>query len=69
MTTSRHGVTALVVYHDRSRGPQPWRWRLVGRNGRVMAVSGEGFVSRRNARRAGVRVSQGLFVVQIRGGW
>jgi len=29
-----------------------WRWRAVARNGRIMADSGEGYASRRNAQRA-----------------
>ena len=29
-----------------------WRWRAVARNGRIMADSGEGYASRRNACRA-----------------
>lgn len=34
----------------KGRGVQPWRWRVRARNGKIMACSGEGFTSRRNAR-------------------
>jgi uncharacterized protein YegP (UPF0339 family) len=33
-----------------------WRWRLVSRNGRKIATSGEAFSSRANARRAAMNV-------------
>lgn len=29
-----------------------WRWRIKGRNGRIMAASGESFASKRNAQLA-----------------
>jgi uncharacterized protein YegP (UPF0339 family) len=37
----------LEVY--KGRGKQPWRWRVRARNGKLVACSGEGFRSRRNA--------------------
>jgi uncharacterized protein YegP (UPF0339 family) len=40
---------AFEVYEDRAG---EYRWRLVHRNGRILADSGEGYASRSNARRA-----------------
>lgn len=40
---------AFEVFEDRA---EEWRWRLVHRNGNVLADSGEGYASRGNARRA-----------------
>lgn len=37
-----------------------WRWRLVAANGRIVADSAEGYVSRRNALRACDRVQSEL---------
>ena len=37
-----------------------WRWRLVARNGRIIADSGEGYVSKANAKRAMHRLRAGL---------
>jgi uncharacterized protein YegP (UPF0339 family) len=37
------------VYKDRKG---EWRWRLLARNGRIVADSGEGFVSRAHAYRS-----------------
>ncbi len=39
----------FAVYHDKA---DEWRWRLVHRNGRVIADSGEGYVERNNAAEA-----------------
>lgn len=36
------------VYRDRAG---EWRWRLVHRNGNIIATSGEGYASRQNARK------------------
>ncbi len=45
-----HESTATFqLYRDKA---SEWRWRLVHRNGRILADSGEGYVSRSNARRA-----------------
>lgn len=43
----------LDVYRDKAMG---WRWRIVAANGRIIAVSGEGFTRKWAARRAGKRV-------------
>ncbi|WP_226009967.1 YegP family protein [Halomicrobium salinisoli] len=45
----RADPTAFEVYRDAA---DEWRWRLVHKNGRVLADSGEGYASRSNARRA-----------------
>lgn len=46
---ARGGATSLArfqVFRDRA---DEWRWRLVHRNGNVIATSGEGYTRRRNA--------------------
>lgn len=46
----------LVVYRTRSlRRSQRWAWKLVAANGRIVAVSGEGYGSEAEARAAFVR--------------
>lgn len=40
----------IIAY--KGRGPQPWRWRLVAGNGRIMADSAEGYARKQNLRRA-----------------
>jgi uncharacterized protein YegP (UPF0339 family) len=37
------------LYEDKAGG---WRWRLVAKNGRIVADSGEGYKGQGNARRA-----------------
>lgn len=50
----------LEVYRSRSlRRSQRWRWRLVHRNGRVIAESGEGYANRPEAERMGLAVVNG----------
>jgi uncharacterized protein YegP (UPF0339 family) len=46
-------ATKFRVYEDDA---DEWRWRLVARNGEIIADSGEGYVSKRNAREAAERV-------------
>lgn len=43
----------FVVYQDTAG---EWRWRLVARNGRVVADGAEGYASHRNAMRAIIRL-------------
>jgi hypothetical protein len=45
------------LYPDTRRD---WRWRLRARNGRIVAVSGEGYRKRSHARRMLVRLFPGL---------
>ncbi len=45
----RFDPTSFEVYRDRAGG---WRWRLVHRNGNILADSGEAYTRRRDARRA-----------------
>jgi uncharacterized protein YegP (UPF0339 family) len=45
----RFDPTGFETYRDRAG---QWRWRLVHRNGNILADSGEGYTRRRNARRA-----------------
>ena len=49
--------TGFEVYRD---GAGEWRWRLVHRNGNVLADGGEGYTRRRNARRAIDRIRDGI---------
>lgn len=44
-----------------------WRWRLRARNGRIIADSGEGYASKRNAHRA-VATTLDAVVEAIAGG-
>lgn len=44
------------IYRDKAG---EWRWRMVCRNGRVVADSGEGYTRRRDARRAAEMVIGG----------
>jgi hypothetical protein len=36
----------IIVYKDRKK---EWRWRLVARNGKIVAESGEGYKRKRSA--------------------
>lgn len=48
----------VEFFQDRAGG---YRWRIVARNGRIVADSGEGYDSESNARRAWMRLrSEGL---------
>lgn len=52
----------IVVRHRPKLGiwlaKDGFRWRLIGRNGRIVAEGGEAYVGRRNAIRAAKRVVQ-----------
>ena len=39
----------LEVYKSKSKGHQPYHWRKIANNGRIVSVSGEGFSRRRYA--------------------
>jgi uncharacterized protein YegP (UPF0339 family) len=45
----RFDPTAIEIYRDAAA---EWRWRLVHKNGNILADSGEGYTRRRDARRA-----------------
>jgi uncharacterized protein YegP (UPF0339 family) len=49
--------TGFEIYRDSA---SEWRWRLVHRNGNVLADSGEGYSRRRDARRAVNRIRSNL---------
>lgn len=49
--------TAFEIYRDASG---EWRWRLLHRNGNVLADSGQGYTRRRDARRAVDRVREAI---------
>lgn len=46
MGPRRNGTSKIRVYKDRKG---EWRWRLTSRNGKIIADSGEGYVTKRNA--------------------
>lgn len=53
----------LTVYRTRSlRRSQRWAWRLTATNGRVVAVSGEGYAHEAEAERMGRAVCGGAYV-------
>ena len=45
-------MSRLVIYHARDG----WRWRLVAKNGRIVAESGEAYEALSNAERAAGRL-------------
>jgi uncharacterized protein YegP (UPF0339 family) len=47
-------MSTIFVY--RSPEDQQWRWRFIASNGRIIADSGEGYVSEYNATRAAQRM-------------
>lgn len=47
----------MTIIAYKGRGRQPWRWRLVARNGRIIADSAEGYSTRSNLRRAATRLT------------
>ncbi|MFB6301051.1 MAG: YegP family protein, partial [Halobacteriales archaeon] len=49
--------TAIEVYRDQAG---EWRWRLIHRNGNILADSGEGYSRRPSARRAIDRIREGI---------
>lgn len=55
-------MPTMDIYED-ARGD--WRWRLKARNGRVIADSAEGYVSRTNARRAAETVRDTMKLADI----
>ena len=48
------------------KGRDGWRWRIVSRNGRKVACSGEAFSDRTAARRAFVRFVETFGVAAVR---
>lgn len=42
----------LTIEIYKGRGRQPWRWRLLARNYKIIADCAEGYASRRNVMRA-----------------
>ena len=56
-------LATLEVYRTRSlRRSQRWGWRLVAKNGRIVAVSGEGYTDKATARQRGLTVADGFYV-------
>lgn len=51
-----NGVTRIVLYKARDG----WRWRLLAKNGKIIAASSEAFVSKRNAHDNAWRTYVGL---------
>lgn len=54
----------IEVY--KGRGSQPWRWRLKGRNHKILATAGEGFSSRAALINNIVRVQIGIGLATIK---
>lgn len=52
----------FVIYYDRKK---EFRWKLVGSNGKKMAVSGESFKRRSTARQSIVNLADSVFVKVI----
>ena len=48
------------IYRGGGTARNRWRWRLVARNGKKLAVSGEAFFSKSNAERAFQKMSHDL---------
>ena len=42
----------MKIQFYKGKGTQPWRWRLVASNGKIIADSAEGYASRGNVIRA-----------------
>lgn len=53
----RANPTAIEIYRDKAA---EWRWRLIHRNGNILADSGEGYANRSGARRAIDRIRDRL---------
>ena len=58
----RPDPTAIELYRDMAG---EWRWRLVHRNGNILAGSGDGYASRSGARRAIDRLRDGIGDMEI----
>jgi len=54
--------TAIEIYRDAAN---EWRWRLLHRNGNILAGSGEGYANRGGARRAVDRLREGIHEMDI----
>jgi uncharacterized protein YegP (UPF0339 family) len=52
-------MNVIHVYKG-AGGRQRWRWRVVAANGRVVADSGEAYLTKWNAKRAAKRLHPGL---------
>jgi uncharacterized protein YegP (UPF0339 family) len=53
----------IEVYQSPLSGA--WYWRLVARNGRVIADSGEGYASKFNAKRAAINAANLMEIADI----
>jgi uncharacterized protein YegP (UPF0339 family) len=42
----------MEVFQGNGKEHNQWRWRIVARNGQIVAVSGEAFYSEKNANQA-----------------
>lgn len=54
----RRWTHRMHEYRDKAGG---WRWRIVARNGRITADSGQGYSNRADMRRAVRRMMGGTF--------
>lgn len=56
----------IIIYKTKSSNrKQSFSWRMVRSNGRTVACAGEGFVTRRGARRAAEAVVHAIYTVAI----
>jgi len=62
ITVRERPVPRVEVYQDRA---DEWRWHLVAANRKIIADSGEGYVSKSNARRAANRVRETVVQAHI----
>ncbi len=46
----------MIIYHDKSKKWDGWRWRLVAPNGHITADSGEAYGRRFDAKMAALRL-------------
>jgi uncharacterized protein YegP (UPF0339 family) len=53
----------LDIYEDAAG---EWRWRIVARNGRIVADSGEGYATKSNAKRAAERLRGAIVRYQVK---
>jgi uncharacterized protein YegP (UPF0339 family) len=52
----------------RGHGTQPWRWRLLAKNSKIIADSGEGYKTRRGCKLAVNRVIDRILIACARNG-
>lgn len=56
MNKAKRNRATFELYQQKGLALQRWRWRLVAGNGRIVADSGEAYVTKASARRAVARL-------------